>query len=296
MQQSVSSSIECVVLFADVVGSTQLYERIGDSAAFRQVDKCLKSVQKSIESKQGNVIKHTGDGFLAVFRSTNDAAEASVAIHNNLPFQQPGIRLSVKIGFQAGHVIQQHNDIFGETVNLAARLTELSTPGRVIISGETAELLGKEWKALLTPLTPRILRGASRPVSLFELKCDTMGDATVVREIPLDMLVDEPELKLVLNEQSLTLNKKFPIARVGRDSSADLRVSDTRASRRHAEIELRGDKFILNDRSSNGTYICIDTEKELFICREEFILHDKGHISLGGSCTDSLFLISFVCC
>jgi class 3 adenylate cyclase len=286
---------EYTVLFADLVGSTQLYERVGDNVAFELVDGCLKELRKVVEHRRGTVIKHTGDGLMAVFGDADRAAEAAVAMHLKLretPAHEQ--RLAVRIGFHFGPVIVSRSDVFGETVNFASRLAELAAPGRALTTAETWRRLSDEWKRQLHQAAPRVLRGASRPLDLFELRCESMGDITVLQDAGATGEADH-ELKLFLDEQTLVLNAAKPIARLGRDPSADLRVSDKRASRQHAQIELRGDKFVLIDRSTNGTFVAIEGEKEFLLSREEAVIRGQGHIALGSSCRGNPTAISFVC-
>ena len=296
MSPTTSTPFECTVLFSDVVDSTQLYERIGNASAFRMVDRSLRLAREVIESKHGVVVKHTGDGLMAIFKQADNAAEAVISIHSQLRELPPsnGQRLAIRTGFHSGPVIKSGDDVFGETVNFAARLTELSTPGRAVTSAETVQKMSQDWRDQLTPLQPRILRGTSKPTELYELRCESLGDVTVVRNLSFDML-GNAELRLYLHDQSLILNDERPIARLGRDTSSDLYIGDTRASRRHAEIELRGDKFVLVDRSSNGSYVAIDSETEFFLRREEAVLHGKGHFALGDTCMNNPYAISFVC-
>ncbi|MFN3986294.1 MAG: adenylate/guanylate cyclase domain-containing protein [Rhodocyclaceae bacterium] len=296
MNASSTTSTECTVLFADLVGSTQLYERVGDNSAFQLVDSCIRTMRKTIESKSGHIVKHTGDGLMAVFAKPEDAADSAVAMHLMLRDVPSGSnqRIAIRVGFHHGPVIINGNDVFGETVNFAARLMELASPGRAITTADTLQRLSPEWQGLLNRLPPRVLRGASRPVELCELKCESVGDVTILQTPSLP--VDEPvELRLYLADQALVLDEAHPIARIGRDLNADLQVGDSRASRRHAEVELRGDKFVLIDRSSNGTFVAIDGEKEFVLAREEAVLHGKGHFALGCSCIANPYAISFVC-
>ena len=288
---------ERTVLFVDLAGSTRLYERVGDSVAFRLVDHCLQEMRAEIERRRGRVVKHTGDGLMAVFGEADHCCEAALRIHQvvrELPLSA-GQKLAVRIAFHYGPVVENDSDVFGDTVNIAARLLELASPGRAITSMETARQLSAEWRPLLRPLQARSLRGASRLTEPFELLCGgAAGDLTVVQTVDFDA-EEKPELRLYLGTQSLVLNAQMPSARLGRDPLSDLRLSDTRASRQHAEIELRGDKFVLVDRSSNGTFVLIDGEKEFVLSREEVVLRKQGHFALGRTCTDNPHLIGFVC-
>jgi len=296
MISNTSEATQYTVLFADLVDSTQLYERVGDSSAFRLVDRCLKEMSKAIEERGGRVVKHTGDGLMVVFIAADQATETAAKLHQlvrDLP-QSGGQRLAVRIGFHYGSVIESGGDFFGETVNFAARLAELASPGRALTTAETRAQLSPHWQGSLNQLPPRVLRGASRPCDLYELKCEAIGDITVLQSAQFE-IEDNHELKLFLLDQTLILNEARPVVRLGRDTGADLKVGDSRASRRHAEIELRGDRFILVDRSSNGTFVSIEGEKEFLLSRGEAVLRDQGHIALGGTCHGNPFAISFIC-
>lgn len=286
------------VLFVDLVGSTSLYERVGDREAYRLVDLSIKALQQAIESKGGKIIKHTGDGLMAVFDQTDAAASAALAMNSALR-DAPGPadqRLSARVGFNYGSVIESRSDLFGETVNFAARLAELASSGRALVTAETREQLSHHWRNQLNALPPRVLRGASRPIELFELECEVLGDTTVLRisDFDADDLLTQ-EMQLRLGEQFVVVDTLRPLVRIGRALDADLVVRDNLASRRHAEIELRGERFVLIDRSSNGTYVRIDDEKEFVINREETVLRGQGVFSLGRSSDNNPVAVHFVC-
>ncbi|MDD3353611.1 adenylate/guanylate cyclase domain-containing protein [Zoogloea sp.] len=287
---------EYAVLFADLVGSTQLYQRVGDEVAFEVVDRSIRAMRVVVEARSGRVVKHTGDGLMAVFPDADSAADATLAIHQIIKEQPdgPDRRLAARIGFHYGAVVASGSDVFGDTVNFAARLAELATPGKAITSVETARRLGPEWRSILHSLPPRIIRGVTRPVELCELMCEAMGELTIVQGGHF-LLDSEPELRLYMDTQSVVLNSSRPSARIGRDPTADLVVGDSQSSRRHAEIELRGDKFVLIDRSSNGTFVQIDGEREFLLSREEVVLRGRGHFALGRSCATNPQTVSFVC-
>jgi class 3 adenylate cyclase len=151
MSQSTLPPHECAVLFADLVGSTQLYQRVGDKSAFEVVDKSIRAMRIAVETKGGRVVKHTGDGLMAVFRDADSAADATLAIHQTIKeLPAPEQRLAVRIGFHFGAVVASGTDVFGDTVNFAARLAELASPGKAITSAETARRLGPEWRSVHT--------------------------------------------------------------------------------------------------------------------------------------------------
>lgn len=287
---------ECTVFFADLAGSTQLYQREGDAVAFRLVERCLQGMRKEIQDCGGHVVKHTGDGVLAIFSDVNGAPDAAIRIHNvvqDLP-RASGQKIAVRVAFHTGAVIQSEDDVFGDTVNVAARLLELASPGRAITSADAVRHLKPEWRSLLHPMQSRSLKGVSRLRALFELVCESAGDLTVVQGIKLDA-EDSPELRLSQGNRSFVLNTQTPSVRMGRAATSELRVADTRASRDHARIEMRGDKFVLVDHSSNGTFVAIDGEREFVLSHEEVVLRTQGQIALGRSCAESPDVIAFIC-
>lgn len=286
--------LDKTVLFADIAGSTQLYERLGDAMAHQLVNNCLQVMRREIEGSHGEVIKHTGDGLLAIFTNPNPAAEAALRMHHavtEIP-AAPQERVSVRIAFYSGPVIHRDQDVFGDTVNIAARLLEIASPGRAITAAESVRFLRHEWRSLTHPMQSRSLRGVSRLVDPFELVCESTGDLTVVQNLDVELSAP-PELQLALGTTTLVLNTDRHSARLGRDSGADLRINDGRASREHAVIELRGEKFVLVDRSSNGTFIAIEGEREFILSHEEIVLRNCGRLALGRSCAESSQVIEF---
>jgi len=155
MLGNLALSSECAVLFADLIGSSQLYERIGDGAAFALVDKCLKTMSKVVEKAGGRVVKNTGDGLMAAFwmptprptRRSPCNSSARTAAGGELRPGRPG-GLPFRPGGESG------TDVFGETVNLCARLSELASPGQAITSRETAQRLREPGSRCYGPCRP----------------------------------------------------------------------------------------------------------------------------------------------
>ena len=287
---------DCTVLFADLVGSTQLYERVGDSRAFGLVHACIQAISAVVIENEGRIVKHTGDGVMAVFDAATAAADAAVSMHIRLLglARPPQPRLAIRVGFHSGPVLINADDVFGETVNTAARLLELASPGRALTTDETYERLTGDWRTVLRKLPPRVLRGASVAVDLYELRCEATDEVTILHS-PNQSPETEPELQVQFAGRTFVVDRERPVLHIGRDETADLQVADSRASRRHAMIELRGDKFVLVDHSSNGTFVTPEGEKEFLLTREEAVLRGKGRISLGCSREASQHVINYVC-
>src|SRR2546429_9270925 len=133
-------SRQTTVLFADVSGSTKLYETAGDAAALTAIGRCIERMRKAAESTGGRVVKTIGDEIMALFPSPDAAAGAASEMHATIE-QLPevgGAKLGVRVGFHSGPVIQREDDVFGDTVNMAARLGEQAGEGPNIIPDRKA--------------------------------------------------------------------------------------------------------------------------------------------------------------
>ena len=294
MSRPTDHPAENTVLFLDVVNSTRLYEQSGDRKAFSVVTTCLELASAVVQQSGGRVVKHIGDGLLAIFPAPDAAADSAIRIHMALracssPGNEP---IGVRIGFHSGPLIVSDDDVFGETVNIAARLTGLASPGRALTTEAAMTRMSPAWRERLKPVPPRFLRGASKQIAMLELQLDSGGETTNIDALPVSG-ADTPELHLTWGNSHVHVNGWLPLARLGRDSASDVCIDDLRASRQHATIELRGDKFVLRDHSSNGTYVSINGAPEFILAREEVVLHGSGWISLGRAHEGNPHVIGF---
>ena len=130
------------IVFTDIVGSTELTQRLGDSMAMQMVELHDRLVRDAIDRNSGRVVKHLGDGIMAVFLSADDAVQcASViqaAFHGKV--LESGEPIRVRIGAAAGEPVERQGDFFGSTVQLAARLCAKAEPGQTLVSTSVTEL------------------------------------------------------------------------------------------------------------------------------------------------------------
>lgn len=283
------------VLFADVSGSTKLHETAGD-AAHQAIDLCLRLFSALTEQHGGRVVKTIGDEVMAVFPDASSAGTAARDIQLSVNEMAPvgKVRLGVRIGMHHGPVIEKAGDFFGDTVNLAARLTEMASRGQIITSLDTANLLTPLQKMDCRQLYSIPVKGREREVPICELMWTDTDDATqlVAQRASTDA---GNGLRLVYRSRVLTLGGDRRSVVLGRDTAADLVVADRMASRAHCEIEQRQDKFVLADRSANGTYLSIDGDREIVLRREEAVLRGHGFIALGHSRATATELVEYFC-
>lgn len=285
-------------MFADLTGSTALYERLGDKAAFALVKRCLADMVQSVEQASGRVVKITGDGIMAVFWDADSCAEATIGIHqaSRNQSQMAAAGVGIRLGFCFGPVIESGSDVFGDTVNMAARLCELGSPGIALMTRETAARLNETWGHLLRQRAPLTVKGISRPVETVQLLCDAGGSVTSIGDV--ESFIDVTsfgELRLYHNGRDISRSGDTFRLTMGRDPRSDLVVASTRASRAHCEIGRQGGKFVLVDRSSNGTYVTIDNEAEFKLYHEETVLQGHGYISFGQPKQGSPEMVEFFC-
>ena len=284
------------VLFADVSGSTKLYETVGDAAAHAAIDLCVKLFCALTEQHGGRVIKTIGDEVMSIFPAAGSAGKAAVdiqlSVHDMAPVEK--VRLGVRIGMHHGPVVEREGDVFGDTVNLAARLTEMASRGQIITSLETVEQFEPIQKMDCRRLYSIPVKGKEKQVDICELMWSDTDDATtlVAQHVTTDA---GKALRIVYRGRVLMLSDERKSVVLGRDATADLVVADRMASRAHCEIEKRVNKFVIADRSANGTFVNIDGDEELVLRREEAILHGHGFITLGQSRATATEFVEFFC-
>ena len=284
------------VLFADVSGSTKLYEMVGDKAAHEAVDLCVKLFSALTEQHGGRVVKTIGDEVMAIFRQPGEAAKAAVDIQLGMSDMAPvdKVRLGVRVGLHYGPVVERDGDVFGDTVNLAARLAGMASKGQIITSLDTVQLLEPIQRLDCRTLHEIEVKGKEEGVAICELMWTDTDDATQL--VSSHAATDGTDtLRIVYRSRVVNLSEGRPSLVVGRDATADLVVPDRMASRTHCVIERRQDKFVLTDRSANGTYLSIDGDREIVLRREESLLRSHGYIALGQPRATASELVEFFC-
>ncbi len=286
------------VLFADVSGSTKLYERVGDAAAHAAIDLCVKAFSALTEQHGGRVIKTIGDEVMAIFPQAGQAGRAAVDIQLAVTDMAPidKVRLGVRIGLHHGPVVERGGDVFGDTVNLAARLTEMASRGQIITSQETVEHLDPINRLDCRRLYSIAVKGKDREVQICEMMWSDSEDATMVAgQSSAAKPGARGQVRLLYRGRSTVIpDERRPFV-LGRDPTADLVIADRMASRAHCEIERRQDKFVIADRSANGTFITIDGDSEIVLRREESLLRSHGFIALGQSRDTATEVVEFFC-
>jgi adenylate cyclase len=273
------------VMFADVSQSTKLYEAVGDMAAFQTIARCIALMKSFAQASEGRIVKTIGDEVMVVFPSAERAMQAAIDMQSAIS-ELPAIAespMSLRIGFHYGPVLpDESGDVFGDTVNLAARLRELASAGQIITSKDAVERLSAKLHQMVRHLYPIQVRGKRQPTELFEVIWQFGADLTVLGS-ELQLLPEASLLTLRYRDVCLEMNESSRLVTIGRGPSMSIVVHDRRASRVHASIESRGGRYVLLDCSSNGTRVTIDGGHEVILRRDEVTLWGHGWISFGPS-------------
>ncbi len=278
-----NASAHCAILFADVSGSTSLYEKLGDQRALAAVESVLAALRKSVAVQRGRVIKTIGDEVMAVLPSADAAMQAACDMQNRVASLAPieNVRLAIRAGFHFGSAIEEGGDFFGDAVNTAARMAGLAKGGQIITSGQTVDALSPLLREATRDLDALTVKGKQDEIRIFEVIWQDSEDMTTMAARDAPSATHQPTLTLAYAGHALTLGPAQHSASLGREATNDLVVADKMSSRVHCKIEYRRGRFFLVDQSTNGTYVTVDGDAEIMLKREQLMLRSHGVISLG---------------
>ena len=286
--ESVAGETEVTILFADVVGSTQLYEAMGDEGARATVQKCVDIMKEATEQYGGSVIKTMGDEVMSTFPSADDAMNAGSQmqkrITNNDQLTDDGVPVAIRIGCHFGPVVVEDRDIFGAAVHTANRMTSQAKAGQIITTAITVEQLSGEWRSLVRQIDIARMRGQSNEVAVYEVLWQPEEATRMLPSIKLESSEEAPNLQLRLSfggkEVVMVTNSKVK-ATLGRADENDLVIKGKLISRIHARVEITKRHITLTDESTNGTFVQRDDGEEFYVRRDTAELSGSGIISLG---------------
>jgi class 3 adenylate cyclase len=281
------------VVFADLVGSTSLFERLGDAAATRFVTELVAMLSKIFEMHHGRVVKVLGDGLFVTFQNEGEALASCVEVQNHLhanPLRagNGGAPVEMQIGIDSGEVVEIDGDCFGDTVNSAARLADLAGASQILTTQSVWAALYPVQRASLLSMGPMYLRGKVQASHVYrvEWQAGRDGEATMIGR-SMATVQRKEVLELDFGEKTLQLGSGTHKLSVGRSPDAALMVNDPRVSRLHASLEWRGGQFVLSDASSYGTWVYLGDQVEAMVLRRtECYLVGSGFIVPGCSRDD----------
>jgi adenylate cyclase len=278
-------TISVTVLFADIAKSTHLYDILGDKQAQTQISAWLKALSDVTVRHGGMVIKKIGDEVLCTFENTANAVTAGREMQQTLdcmPVQDaPEVGSpNIYVGIHCGKVIEDEGDIYGDVVNVTARLVALAKQRQMLLSEEAVKKLPADEANNIKLINTEVVQGKFEQIRYYEYTWEQF-DQTMIINKSVDKKTLKHSLQLRSADHLKIVDQAHPLATFGRQGHNDFILHNERVSRTHARIEYRSDKFILVDQSSNGTFVFSHNDKRRFVQRQEVILPTYGYLSFG---------------
>lgn len=290
------SDNEITVMFADIVGSTRLYEIMGDKIAEELISSTLAQLSTIVIRSGGSIIKTIGDEIMCRFTLAEQAIVSASEMHDFLAQKAAPSRdykIAIRIGAHRGSIIESDGDIFGDTVNIAARVADLARGGKTMITEYTYQQLPETCRERCQHFTRTIVKGKEKAIDVFDVEWEQNDelthivgnhDSNAIKNILTIQYQDS-----LINMSSDTVTS----ALIGRGQDCDLIIPSPQASREHCRIEYNRGKFVFSDNSANGSYLK-HNQTELFFHQERTPLLGEGSISLGEpSDGNSSFLLKY---
>ncbi len=292
-----TSIAERTVVFADLRGSTALYERLGNAEATSVVTHTVSSLARVVADRKGHVVKTLGDGLMAIFEQPQHGVMAANAMHDVLDElvlrgrnhgASAGLRsLRLQVALARGEVVEMNSDCFGDAVNVAARLLDHAGDNETLITDGVYAGLDDVQQARFRSLDWMHLRGRAEPVLVHLLGGRRSTDTVVTQFGNVETDAEPDGIRLAWGPLNrLYSGQRLPVV-LGRSPQSTFCVDDARVSRSHARIDWHGGTFSLSDLSYNGTYVRFSGGDEvLSLRRGNCTLHGSGIIGLGGAPND----------
>jgi len=275
------------ILYADVSGSTKLYEKFGDDIARNDIRICVDMLTGVTRDWDGEVIKTIGDELMCAFHDPSNAANAAKAMHQVLKeatesgrFQSG--KIMVKVGWHHGEVEYRGKEVIGEAPVTAQQIIRMAKGEEILTSAQSIEAIDEELKDGTHPVDTVEAEAWPGKLEVYYMPWQEEEDATTFSGYSEASVNGCNALKLTYAGQEVRIDDKNTHLRVGRGQDNGLCVQGRFTSRHHAEIVYRHGRFNLIDKSTNGTIVIDQDNKVHRVRREEVVLTGSGTICFGG--------------
>ena len=274
------------ILFADVSGSTRLFETKGDVEARRLIAAVLDALSIVCVGHGGRVIKTIGDEIMCTLPTAMSGLLAACDMQRKMSRDINFVRenLAVRIGFHHGNALEENDDVFGDAVNVAARMASLAKREQIVSTAATVNGMTGTRLPETRSLGRARVSGKLLPIEIVDVvwQEDTSGMTMVQSAIRMgDLAPAGAKLALRHRGKLIELTENSEPFMMGREVSNNLVVEADWVSRTHAQIEYKRGHFMITDRSTNATYVGIGQDPELRLHRDEVHLRNSGSISMG---------------
>ncbi len=287
-----NTQLRIVVLYADVSGSTRLYEKFGDTIACADIHTCLEILSNVVSQNKGRKIKTIGDEIMCSFYKAEDAAQAAIQMNQDLRdasemgrFQSGEVH--IKIGWHYGSGMFRDDDIIGEAPLLAQQVIGMAKRDEILTTQKSIDELPAIIKCTAKFIDCIEAEDGSGDINVYALPWDDEdSDATVVvagaenQDITGGLV--HSALILRHKDQQVEMNQHQTHCHIGSGEDNELVVHGEFTSRHHGEIYYRHGRFHLSDMSTNGTGLIHQGDDFVRLHREERMLSGSGTICFGG--------------
>ena len=284
------------VLFADICRSTFLFESLGDQAALALITEALRLASKEAIALHGQVIGTIGDEVMCTFDSPENALLAANRIHATIQ-HHPKMQthhLAMRIGIHSGPVLTTTDNVYGTTVNVAARLAQQAKANQSLLCASTVAYSRGGYAGEFRPIGWLNLPGKTGAFDVHELIApgnkDEVTEVALVQQKPTSAFL----LTLRCSNKTVQLNPMMVRYLLGRGEECNHVVDHPTVSREHAEIRYQNGKFLLRDFSTNGSVVVQD-QSNTNLHRSSIVLSNKGQIHLGRTGRLPQFRIDYIC-
>jgi len=295
-----SVQIECTIMFADIAGSTRLYDRLGDVLAQETISRSQQRMAAAVHAHGGVVVKEIGDETMSRFPTADQAVAAACDMQKafsagQAAFPEP---IEIRVGLHHGPAILQRGDLFGDAVNVAARMRDIARGGKIITTEDTVRRLAPSLAQQARQFDRTLLKGKADLVSVYDVVWERKDSVTSIAmgTDSAAVTVDGATLYLRHGTQEWAVTTTRTAISLGRDPHCDVVLDGDFVSRTHARIHFQRGKFQIEDCSTNGTHVRTNDENIVFLRREKLPLWGSGVISLGKPLAESgAQLVHFRC-
>ena len=289
---------ELTVVFADLTGSTGVFESLGNAKATQAITRLTQWIGKVCEAHHGHVVKYLGDGVLILFPESHHAVEAVTElqqVHQKRIRKWPEpLKMRLQVGIARGEIVEQDGDCYGDAVNVASRLSDLSGPEQILATDTVIKQLPDDSMVRSWSMGAMAIRGRTEScvVHRIEWQAEVLSEVfTMPASLTTSPSAQREAQPAFIELSWLDVNAGFSSTELpvflGRDASAQFVVRDPRVSRKHARIEWRSGKFYLEDISSYGTWVRFaDSTTIMALRRQECVLLLDGEMALGSPFED----------
>ncbi len=272
------------ILFVDIAKSTRLFQEQGDVVAHRLIIECLRNLRQTVENHNGTLLRTVGDAVLASFHSAHEAMLAAVA-SQRMQLNSP---LSIRVGFHTGDVIPYSGDVYGNAVNIAARVADFANATEIYTTGVTVQGLTLQQQKSTKYLDHVEFKGIRERLPVYRVQWEEDSTIRPAKDTHIITAVNrstasrtDSTLNLSSAFTQITVDENTSQVRIGREFDNDIIIEHESTSRHHANIEYLRGRYFLTDSSTNGTYLIRSDGNAVFVRRETIELDREGIIGAG---------------